>query len=82
MPGPTSYEIAGGFDSVVRNLTSAYSLRQLENFKPSTSFASSVARFKYKTFDKVGPGSYNPNYNIRTGQLSSKNKNISTLNAP
>ena len=58
-PGPWSYETIGGFDTVIKNLTSAYSLRQLDNFKPSTSFASKVTRFKYKTkLERVGPGAY------------------------
>jgi len=47
-PGPWSYEIGSGFDTVIKNLTSAYSLRQLDNFKPTTSFISKVKRFDSK----------------------------------
>jgi len=58
-PGPCSYETGGGFDTVIKNLSSAYSLRQLDNFKPSTNFSSKVERFESKPkLSRLGPGYY------------------------
>jgi hypothetical protein len=44
---------------VIKNLTSANSLRQFNHFKPTTSFASKVERFNQKLkLAKIGHGYY------------------------
>ncbi|CAI2362291.1 unnamed protein product [Moneuplotes crassus] len=67
-PGPCSYNtvlnngiLSGSeFQYTQNNLTSVYSLRQLENFKPTTSFISKVGRFNPpKEKEVIGPGYYN-----------------------